>query len=336
MYIFDIKYGKAFTPKRILNSVRLLGSYYFSVLTGNIIVSGYPLVLSIEPTNICNLKCPQCPTGMGILKRPQGYMDFALYRSIIDSIGDYIITAQFFFQGEPFLHKQLPEMIAYANHKKIYTITSTNGHFLTESLIALLCDSGLDVLIIGIDGVTADTYQFYRRNGSLNIVLDGIRRVIDTRNQKKRKHPKLYLQFLVMKHNEDQIDAVKRIGKELGVDKVLLKTAQVYQTTDVDDFLPDNPELSRYEKSSQGMRLKSPLPNRCRRVWTNTVFTWDGTAASCCFDKDAEYSFGVWNTKPFKLLWKSDRAMQLRRRIFKNRSSIPICTNCTEGIREFL
>jgi len=339
MYVFDWEQIKVISTRRVWNGVRVLGSYYLSVLMRTAFVSGYPLVLSIEPTNYCNLKCPQCPTGMGILNRPQGYMSFAVFRQIIDAMSDYLVTAQFFFQGEPLLNTHLPEMIEYAKRKNIYTITSTNGQLLTESLTSTLCESGVDAIIIGIDGADAKIYQSYRRGGSFEAVIEGILRLQQWKKQHKQKHPKLCLQFIALKNNEQHIPAIKQLGNELGADKVLIKTAQIYNKSSiarVDEFLPDNPSLSRYVKTSDGIRLKSRIPNRCRRLWTNAVYTWDGRLVSCCFDKDAEYTFGICDGTPFQSLWKSSYAVQFRRQILKNRSVIPMCTNCTEGIREFL
>ncbi len=292
--------------------------------------------MSIEPTSICNLKCPQCPTGMGILKRPAGYLDMDLYRSIIDQLGSTATTVQLFFQGEPFLHKQLPEMISYAKSKKLYTVTSTNGHFLDQATVDAVVQAELDTLVIGLDGISPEVYKFYRRNGNFDTAVKGIERLIAERNNAGKKHPKICLQFIVFKSNEDQIEDVKRFGKELGVDKVVIKTGQIYADTDVNEYLPLNPRYTRYVNDNGTIRLKNSVPNFCKRIWTNAVFTWDGTLASCCFDKDAEYAFGTWNGKSFNDMWRSKQSRDFRKQVLKNRSAIPMCSNCTEGIKEWL
>ncbi|MFC1477085.1 radical SAM/SPASM domain-containing protein [candidate division KSB1 bacterium] len=326
---------RSLTARRIWNLCKVAASYYTSRLTKRAWVSGYPVVLSIEPTSLCNLTCPQCPTGAGRLDRPQGYLSFDLYREMLDDIGPYLTHIQFFFQGEPFMHKQLPEMIRYAKDKNIYTITSTNGHFLTESTIRKILDAGLDVLIAGLDGVTPDVYLNYRKNGKFDKVVSGLQQLIKIRGQKKLNHPKVYLQFLVMKHNEDQIDAVRTFGRELNVDRVLIKTAQIYPDMEPSDFLPADKRYSRYDLKDGKLVMNVPLPDYCRRLWTNAVFTWDGKLASCCFDKNAEHNFGIWNGRPFGELWKSDESMKFRRQVLRDRKSIEICSNCTEGIKEF-
>lgn len=335
MYIFDWAQIKVLNLKRAANIAQLYSSYYYSRWTKKVRLSGYPAVLSIEPTSFCNLKCPQCPTGLGTLNRPDGYMDVDLFRSIIDDMGEYLTTVQFFFQGEPFMHKQLPEMIGYAKSKNIYTLTSTNGHFLSQNTVDAILDSGLDAIVVGLDGVSPEVYRSYRRNGKFDTVVKGIKRLIESRNNRKLKHPKTILQFIVFKSNENQVDAVRNFGKELDFDKVLIKTAQIYPETDVDDFLPDNAVYSRYEKSEGNLKIKSSVPDHCKRVWTNAVFTWDGVLASCCFDKDGKHAFGTWNGSSFSDLWRSEKSMEFRKQIFADRSAIPMCRNCTEGIKEF-
>ncbi|MFC1556375.1 radical SAM/SPASM domain-containing protein [candidate division KSB1 bacterium] len=335
MYGFDPAQIRALSFKRFWNIIRLLTSYSISRFSGKLCLWGYPAVLSIEPASLCNLKCPQCPTGNGTLSRPQGFMDFGLYKKIIDATADYVVHLQLFFQGEPFINTALTRMIRYAKNRNIYTITSTNGHFLTPETIDGILQSGLDAIIIGLDGVTPEAYLDYRKNGAFDKVVQGISHLLDERRRRGLKRPKVYLQFIVMKHNESQIDTVKNFGRELGVDRVLLKSAQIYPGMNPVDFVPENERFSRYKIVDGKLVLNVPIPNRCTRVFSTAVFTWDGRMASCCFDKDADYSFGTFNGEPFLDLWKSEQGLGFRSRIFKDRKAIPICSNCTEGIKVF-
>ncbi len=335
MYPVEIAQIKTLSFKKFLNLLKVFGSYTVSNILRKPYVAGYPHVLTIEPTSLCNLKCPQCPTGISSLDRDEGYMDTALYREILDEIGDYLTGIQLFFQGEPFMHKKIYDMIKIARDKNIYTISSTNGHFLSHKNIDMLLDSGLNAIIIGLDGVSQDVYEKYRKNGNYDKVLSGIKELISAKEKQKLNTPGIYLQFIVFKSNEDQIGLVKQLGKDLGVDRVLIKSAQVYPDTPSEDYLPENDRYSRYKKTKEGLVLKNRIPNMCKRVWTTGVFTWDGKMASCCFDKDAAHSFGTWGDKSFMQLWKSKDAYEMRHKILKNRKSIDMCRNCTEGLKEF-
>jgi len=336
MSTFDQAQLKAYTPKRVWNICKVMLSYYLSNITKRLWIAGYPAVLSIEPTNYCNLKCPQCPTGLGTLSRPQGYMQVDLFTSIIDAVADYVTFVQFFFQGEPFLHKNLLQMIRYVKDKNIYTITSTNGHFLSGETIDDIFKSGLDALIVGMDGVTPDVYGSYRQNGNFDAVVNGIKNLVTERTKRGLKHPKIYLQFIVLKGNENQVETAKAFGESLKADKILIKSAHIYPEMNPGDFLPENEKYSRYTWKNGKLTLKTEIPNRCRRIWTTAVFTWDGRLASCCFDKDAKHSFGTWNDSDFLNIWKSEISNRFRRQILLNRKKIPMCTNCTEGLKEFL
>jgi len=336
MYGIDAAQLRSLTPKRLWNLCKLTASYCVSCLTKKAWITGYPAVLSIEPTNNCNLKCPQCPTGAGTLTRPTGYMDTGMFREIIDAAKDYTTHVQFYFQGEPFLHKNLPDMIAYARSRNMYTLTSTNGHYLNISMVTGIIDAGLDALVVGLDGISPEVYREYRKSGSFDKVVNGIKLLVDEREKRGRKRPKIYLQFIVMKNNENEVAVIREFGRKLNVDKVLIKTAQVYPGIDPDQFLPKDSSSSRYVVSDGKPVLKTPVPNRCRRLWTTAVITWDGRFASCCFDKDAQHAFGIWNGGQNLDAWQSEKSMKFRNAVLRNRSAIPMCMNCTEGIREFL
>ena len=88
-----------------------------------------PAHVSIEPTNICNARCPICETGNRSMERRSGLLDFDAYRKLIDEIAPHTAVLMFYFMGEPFLNKHAYEMIRYARRKDIYVETCTNGDF---------------------------------------------------------------------------------------------------------------------------------------------------------------------------------------------------------------
>ena len=157
--------------------------------------------------------------------------------------------------------------------------------------------------------------------------------MVNARKEAGVKHPFIELQFLVLKHNQHQLEEIKKLGKEFGVDKVTLKTAQVYEFEEGNDFIPDIDKYSRYKKFPDGVyRIKNKLPNRCFRMWSGCVLTWDLRVVPCCFDKDARHQFGSMKTETFDAIWKSEKYTAFRQQILKNRAEIEICRNCTEGL----
>ncbi len=321
---------KSFKFFRLLNSIKVYISYFLSLFIRKAIFWGFPPVVMIEPTNICNLKCPLCPSGNGTLKRQKGYMDFSLFKKIIDEIKERASMVVLWNQGEPFLHKDFPEMIKYASDNGLFTLTSSNLNIMPDE--EDLINSGLDSMIVSLDGTTQKTYNKYRINGELSKVIENTKKIVQAKKKLKKNNPLIRWQFLVMKHNEHEIEEIKRLAKELEVDNLELKTVQIYSKDDIKNFLPQNPKYRRYKIKNDDFELKFGIKNRCRRIWTNAVINWDGEVAICCFDKDVEHKIGNINNSTLSDIWKNKKIQKIRDQILKDRKSIPICWNCGESV----
>jgi radical SAM protein with 4Fe4S-binding SPASM domain len=225
-------------------------------------------------------------------------------------------------------------MVQYATAKKIYTATSTNAHFLTDAHARKTVESGLDRLIISIDGTTQETYQAYRVGGKLHKVIEGTRHILKWKKQLKSQTPHVVFQFLVVKPNEHQISEIYQLAKELGVDEVALKTAQIYEYENGSPLIPTIDKYARYRKGSDGRySIKNSLDNNCWRMWHSCVITWDGLVVPCCFDKDAHYRLGDLKESTFSKLWQDKAYTQFRQQLLQSRSQMDMCKNCTEGTK---
>lgn len=319
---------------RVNNWILIWTSFQLSKLSGRSIQWGTPVSISFEPTTACNLGCPECPSGLKQFTRATGNLKKGFFIETIDQLSKRLSYLIFYFQGEPYINPEFLEMVRYASERKIYTATSTNAHFLNEENAQKTVESGLDRLIISIDGTTQETYENYRINGSLEKVIQGTKNVLKYKRKMKSKTPHVIFQFLVVKPNEHQIGEVKKLGKELGVDEVKLKTAQVYDYENGNKLIPSNEKYSRYRKNSQGQyELKSTLENHCWKLWHSCVFTWDGKVVPCCFDKDAQHQLGDLKKLTFHQIWKGAAYQKFRKSLLKSRSEIDICKNCSEGTK---
>lgn len=292
-----------------------------------------PLSFSIEPTNHCNLKCPECPSGLGTLTRPLGLLKLENFTSWIDQIKDTGFYVQLFFQGEPFINKQLPEMIRYAQTKNIYVSISTNGHFINEKNVDFILENAPDKLIFSVDGLDEESYQNYRVGGTFKEANYNLRLLIKRKKELKKKKPFVEFQFIVMKQNEHQLEDVKKYCKDVGVDKFVFKTMQISSQENALHFLPTNPRLNRYKIVDGDIRLKNKIKNHCFALWRTSVITWDGKVVPCCFDKDADYTMGELNDNYFTDIWKSNRYQDFRKSILVDRKQNKMCINCTEGLK---
>ena len=322
------------TPRKIWNATKVLGSYYLSRLLQKPIQWGVPFSISIEPTTACNLRCPECPSGLRAFSRPTGNLRSDFFRKTIDDLHRDLSFLIFYFQGEPYINPDFLDMVQYASQRGIYTITSTNGHFLNEENARKTIESGLDRLIISVDGSTQEVYEQYRKSGKLEVVLQGARNVVKWKKELKSKTPHLVFQFLVVRPNEHQIPEIYKLAEEIGIDEVRLKTAQIYDYAQGNPLIPNQDRYSRYRKQADGSyRIKNQLLNHCWKLWHACVITWDGVVVPCCFDKDAQYRMGNLQEQSLREVWQQQPYREFRQQLLKGRDKIDICTNCTEGCK---
>jgi radical SAM protein with 4Fe4S-binding SPASM domain len=327
---------KKLTFKKLRNGFRVLATYYYSRLSGKAIYPGMPVSIAIEPTTSCNLRCPECPSGLRSFTRETGMLEPMLFEKIIDEQKDTLVYLTFYFQGEPYLNSNFLKMVKIASEKGIYTGTSTNAHYLHDENAKKTVESGLDRLIISIDGTTQETYQQYRIGGKLDKVLEGTKNIVEWKKKLKSKTPYLIFQYLVVKPNEHQIEDAKKLAKEMGVDEIKFKTAQVYDYEHGNPLIPDNPKYSRYQKLKDGTyTIKNLLLNHCWKMWHSCVITWDGKIVPCCFDKDAQHTLGSVADHSFKEIWKGTSYQNFRSSLLRSRKEIDICSNCSEGTKVF-
>ncbi|HTY10780.1 MAG TPA: SPASM domain-containing protein [Bacteroidota bacterium] len=332
----SLQYLSKLTPRRTLNIAQVISSYFVSKYTKKPVQWGMPVSVFIEPTTSCNLRCPECPSGLRSFTRPTGMLKSDLYEKMLDELAPTLSYLIFYFQGEPYLHPKFLEMVRYAHTKRIYTETSTNAHYLNDDNARRTVESGLDRLTVSIDGTTQETYEQYRVGGSLKKVIEGTTNVIAWKKKLRSKTPCVIFQFLVVKPNEHQVEDAKRLAKELGVDTVLFKTAQIYDYEHGSDLIPTLDDYSRYKKNDDGSySIKNKLLNHCWKLWKGCVITWDGTVVPCCFDKDSQHALGDLSTTTFKEVWQGEGYQQFRRSILRSRKEIDICKNCTEGLKVF-
>ena len=322
--------------QKIWNWWLLFFSFHLSKILKRPLVWGKPASLSIEPTTACNLRCPECPSGLRSFTRPTGNLQQQVFENIISQTHKTLSALTFYFQGEPYINPNFLDMVKVAVNHNVFTITSTNAHFLNDENAKRTIESGLHRLIISIDGTTQTTYEQYRKEGSLEKVIEGTKNILHWRKKLKSQTPEVVFQFLVVKPNEHQIDELKTIAKELGVDQVNLKTAQLYNFENGNELMPTINKYSRYKKNAAGkFELKNKLLNQCWRMWRGSVVTWDGRVVPCCFDKDAQHEMGNISQTSFNQIWKSPPYQNFRKALLTSRKEIDICKNCSEGTEVF-
>ena len=325
------------TPRRIGNIIKTASSFFLSAISGKVIVWGIPPVLTIEPANVCNLRCPLCTTGSGDMKRVRGNMTLDTFNEIIDKFGDDIFFMLIYHQGEPYINPHFLDFVKIAKQKNIYVTTSTNGHYFTDENIEGTINSGLDSMIVSIDGATQKSYAKYRVRGTLSKVIEGTTELLKMRHKLKSRTPNVALQFLVMKHNEHEIPEIRELAGEMGVDRLLIKNIEVHDVQEANEWLPENRFYRRYHFDGNTLIVKGAEKKSCTRPWLSTLVNWDGEVVPCCFDKNGDYPMGNINTASSAGdIWTGKSFNKFRSQLLQNRKSIDICANCNQGFGSFL
>lgn len=316
-----MKKVKTVTPIRAYHFMDSLWNYTSKQYKHTHKAINQPFSISLEMSSICNLKCAECPSGQGKVKRTNAVMNIETAKKIIDRHAKSAMITQLFFQGEPFFNKHWDQILAYASSKNLYTIINTNGHFLHTENCQKLIDNKLDRIVVSLDGATAETYNRYRKNGQFELVTDGIKQLVKARNMRKVKYPKITMQTLLTRETENQMDEFKKLQKTLGADSVKFKTMQLYDLSNenMEYWLPQNNRHRRYQTQEK----KSKKIN-CWRALTTAVYTSDGDLVSCCFDKTAQHNFGHIDHNP----WESEKHRTFLQHMVTGKTIPDICHNC--------
>ena len=268
-------------------------------------------------------------------------MPLSIFERVLEQVQATAHTMQFYFQGEPLLNKQLPEMIAAAHKAGLYTIVSTNAQSLSQDMANALVQSGLNRIIVSIDGFSEESYQAYRIGGSLQRALDALRYLANAKRLHK-SHIRIELQTLRLKTNEHEWNWIKKNYKQLGATHLAFKTAQLYDFEHGHPLMPTSERYSRYRKTTDGTYIHkkssrlSPLassPYRltalqpCLRLWSGCVITTNGDVLPCCYDKDHKHTLGNIMTQSLVEIFHNQQANTLRKHILN--SHLPeMCKNC--------
>lgn len=277
------------------------------------------------------MKCPECPVGMRLSNPQTEKIKMNLVKKVFEEVSDYTIHSILYFQGEPLLNKNFVDIVKIARKNNLLTSTSTNAQMIDFDRAKELVQSGLDRIIISMDGTTQETYQTYRVGGKLDKAIQSIKDIVYWKTKLKKPHPFIEIQFLVLRSNEHQINDIRKLSKELSADKLTLKSAQLY------DFENGNPQLTtiekyaRYKLGKNGKyQIKSKQKNQCERLWKGAVINSKGELLPCCFDKNSTFVFGNLNNKKIIESWNSKKNYQFKNKLLTSRKQFEMCRNCTE------
>ncbi len=302
---------------------------------------GYPYLAIVETGNICNIHCATCPTPHERLGRPKENMSLENLKKIIDNIKDDVHVVLLYNTNEPLLNPNLGEMIAYANGKNLYTMISTNATLLDAKRRDEIFKSGLDEILVCLDGTTKESYEAFRVGANFETVKQNIADLCREKKEKGYKKPFIELQFILNRLNQDEVPEIQRLSAEWGVDRLHIKSfalgEYIYSKEEIramgEKFLPTTEKYGKvtYNKSDQGiisMRRKREKNWYCRLARDHAVVLVDGRLAMCCYDIKGEYVYGNLLEKNLKEIWFSEEVKKRRKAAEEGR--YPLCNVCGE------
>jgi MoaA/NifB/PqqE/SkfB family radical SAM enzyme len=282
----------------------------------------------IDPINYCNLRCPVCPTGLGILGRERSRMSLPDFEKLIDQIVNYAYMVELYNWGEPFLHPQIFDIIRYASARRIGVRLSSNFNHFNAEMAEKTVASGLDAINISVDGADQETYEKYRRGGKLEKVLKNIRLLVEAKRKAGSSKPFITLRTVVNRYNEAQIDELRELAQTLGVD--MFFAAQIYiDTTNPEqarEWLPVKPQNSFYDIKN------GKLENvwACAELWESITINPDGGISPCCWLHQKKNDYENAFARPLKEIWNGDAYISSRRVFaFGGPKAGPVQTICT-------
>ena len=216
-----VRYG---SPRKYAN---LCGAY-FSYLRGKETVSSMPAFLKVEISRYCDVGCTFCCSSWHPIKKPAFY-PFHKYKQIIDQFKDYAFLVSLYDVGEPLHHPDVLQCIDYAHQRRLGTVISSSLSIeRSDQFWRDFVASGLDYLIVAVDGVTAEVYNQHRTKGKLDLVIDNLKRVLAL---KTRHRSPLFIewQMLDLPWNRVEQPAAQKMAEELGCDRFQL-IAEATQT----------------------------------------------------------------------------------------------------------
>ena len=290
---------------------------------------GAPPTIQVEPTNVCNLKCPLCPTGAGTMQRKRGMLSVATFERILAELEEGLLAVVLYGWGEPFLNKELPQIIGMCTERGIRTVTSTNGQCLQTVEEALeVVDAGLSALVVAIDGSTQEIYRTYRKCGDVEKVKRCAANVEEAKARRGARHPFTNLRAVVTRENEGDLGNLERLAREIGVDMFSYKTVSCLTETESEAFGGSEVTDQAGEGFAHEGGAVRRVPVKCNFPFRQPTFFWDGTLVGCEFDYDLELAWGRMGEQTFREMWNGPRAVKLRYDIRTGDRRPGFCDRC--------
>lgn len=325
-----LNYG---TPKKLANI--MLAEW--ELRQQKTILRCLPYYYIIDVCNVCNLRCPLCPTGNTTIARRQDMLSLDQYKAIFDKIKEYALVVSLYNHGEPLLNPDVFSIIEHTHRNRVGTNISSNFNWPQPVDVNDFVRSGLDYVTVSLDGVSQEAYQQYRVRGDIGEVFDNMKRLLAAKKALNSKKPFVEWQFIVFKHNEHEMDQARKMAAEIGVDLLRFVSPGVppedmHDTRLQEKWMPENPLYwERHPKLVEDRGYV--FDQTCFYLYRSMFIYPGGGVTPCCFAHDSRQDFGNLRTSSVSEIW-NNKTYRSARMLFSKTAPTEdrvetICDKCT-------
>lgn len=302
-----------------------------------------PTKITVESGNVCNLRCPLCPTGQRDRSASKGLLPLATFEKILDQLGRDLLTIRLYNWGEPLLNADLVRMCELAYQRRVSVKLSSHLNDLSPEVAEGLLRAKVKKIYVSADGATPETYAIYRKGGDFKRVVDNVRMLVAKQRELGAHFTRVIWLFHVFRHNAHEIGQVRRLAQELGVG-VQINQARTDMGREIFDtveqalqrdgsWLPEDAELCAYDRE-RNVAQREPT---CHLPWKDSAINWDGTVLACCSVYSEKHGYGSIHDESFRSIWNGPLYVDARREILgRGETRDTICKTCKKSGYLFL
>ncbi len=295
-------------------------------------LDAFPVVLYLEAAAICNLRCPMCPTTMGIPRDPYRVkiFDFKLLPRV-EPILPFVHRCFLSGGGEPLLHPRFFDLVKVLKDNGVETYFNCNATLMDEEKAAKILDLGVDTISFSIDGATRETYERIRVGAQFDKVIENVARLSKMKKSRGQVTPYINSQFTVTRGNAHEIVEAVRVAASLSVNQLVVEPLtpvfcfdREYEKYYRENLVPSSEIIGRAREAREeaeklGVIFSSHYlfkdecpdpPRTCVQPWTTLGVRVDGRVFTCCGTMEQMGDLAV---QEIGQIWNGEKYRSLRR-----------------------
>ena len=289
----------------------------------------FPFLVDVELTNECNMRCLFCVQQT--MERPRGYMQWPVFKKIVDECAEYHSPIRLIRIGEPFLHKDIIEYAKYVKSKGLPLHITCNGLAISEDDMKAIISLELDSLIFSFQGATKEQYAIMRNTNQYEKLKNNVIKLVELRGNKAK--PFIHISSTMTDESSEQIKEFTAywgsIVDSVGVGQTNLSILSLEQI----NSLKVAGQLKEAKKHETIRKEYRP----CTEVYQKLSIDWDGKVSCCCSDYENFLTVGDINETSLQEIWNHSPELKIFRELLdkKKHKALTLCSKCYHTYDEF-